>query len=35
MSIILFAMIGIAINANTWYWLCFTFYCILNIFGKD
>ncbi len=29
MSIILFAMIGAAINAGMWYWICFGGYCAI------
>ena len=31
MSIILFAMIGAAINAGAWYWVCFGVYCLAKV----
>ena len=27
MSIALFAMLGIYVNAGAWYWICFGLYC--------
>ena len=28
MSIVLFSIIGAAIKAGAWYWVCFTMYCL-------
>ena len=29
MSIVLFAIIGATINANSAYWICFAIYCVI------
>ena len=31
MNIVLFAMIGAAIKAGAWYWVCFAIYCLAKV----
>jgi hypothetical protein len=31
LSIVLFAMIGAAIKAGAWYWVCFAVYCLAKV----
>lgn len=33
MSIVLFAMIGAAIDAGTFYWVMFAIYCLFQVIG--
>ena len=32
MAIVLFALIGAAIKANTAYWICFGVYCVFHVY---